>query len=77
MAQKARDAPLVYGGTFAKYLSEWIENEGQLSAESNVAMVEVNIETSLSEVCMCSVSLSISPALESQNSVQCVFNLCC
>ena len=41
VASKSREAPMVYGGTFARYLEEWISNDGSLSGESNAALVEV------------------------------------
>ena len=41
IAKKSRDAPLLSGGTFASLLEEWVQNDGQLSPNSNAAIVEV------------------------------------
>lgn len=41
IARRARDAPLLSGGTFAGLLEEWVQNDCQLSPDSNAAVVEV------------------------------------
>lgn len=44
IALKSREAPMVYGGTFAKYLEEWISSNGSLSSEANAALFEVSLQ---------------------------------
>ena len=40
-AQRAGDAPLVQGGSFAQYLQDWVQNNGQLPPQGTAALAEV------------------------------------